>query len=595
MEAPQLPPKIDPEKEKAFKKKIDQLKDKILKDYKKQTIGIALLPPKIIHPEDVKYMTKEEIQKEKEKISVLVVLDDSKSEHTPDYKIKDKISPELVKIAKAIDEKIWLEISLISEIRESLFDGKYELLQVIAMSAILHDPTDFLAALKISEVHKNMTIKKFEKYIVSYIGAGTLFRGEKSNDIDVYIVIDDTDVRRMSRAELKEKLRGLIQAMAIEASAITGVKKQFHVQTYILTDFWESVKDAHPVIFTFLRDGVPIFDRGLFGPWRLLLKMGRVRPSPESIDMHMSTGERLLEAAKKKLLYIASEDMYYAILNPSQAALMLYGISPPTPKETVRLLEEIFVKREKLLEPKYVKILERVKDFFKGMEHGKIKEVSGAEVDKIIKDVEDYLNRIKKLFAQIEKKTEKEDFKKFKEAINLVTRESLASGNIKTTNLTLGIKKYCEQEGLPTSIAEDYKLFEKTIKDLKAKKITKEEVQKVKRQSRNYIRVLEEHLQRKKFLELQKSKISFRYGKDKFGELLLLDDQIFIIELGIKDKEIKKSKLKEDGTITKLEKSDIKELDNILASKELLKRNGLKLKTIDGLKKLYGNKLEIVL
>ena len=434
MEAPQLPPKIDPEKEKAFKKKIDQLKDKILKDYKKQTIGIALLPPKIIHPEDVKYMTKEEIQKEKEKISVLVVLDDSKSEHTPDYKIKDKISPELVKIAKAIDEKIWLEISLISEIRESLFDGKYELLQVIAMSAILHDPTDFLAALKISEVHKNMTIKKFEKYIVSYIGAGTLFRGEKSNDIDVYIVIDDTDVRRMSRAELKEKLRGLIQAMAIEASAITGVKKQFHVQTYILTDFWESVKDAHPVIFTFLRDGVPIFDRGLFGPWRLLLKMGRVRPSPESIDMHMSTGERLLEAAKKKLLYIASEDMYYAILNPSQAALMLYGISPPTPKETVRLLEEIFVKREKLLEPKYVKILERVKDFFKGMEHGKIKEVSGAEVDKIIKDVEDYLNRIKKLFAQIEKKTEKEDFKKFKEAINLVTRESLASGNIKTTN-----------------------------------------------------------------------------------------------------------------------------------------------------------------
>ena len=43
MEAPQLPPKIDPEKEKAFKKKIDQLKDKILKDYKKQTIGIALV------------------------------------------------------------------------------------------------------------------------------------------------------------------------------------------------------------------------------------------------------------------------------------------------------------------------------------------------------------------------------------------------------------------------------------------------------------------------------------------------------------------------------------------------------------------------
>ncbi len=595
MEAPQQPPKIDLEKEKAFKKKIDQLKNKILKEHKKQILGIALLPPKIINPEDQKYMNKGDLEKEKNKISVLVVLDDSKSENAPDYKIKDKITPELVKIAKSIDEKIWLEISLVSEIRESLFDGKYELLQVIAMAAILYDPMDFLAALKISEVHKAMTVKKFEKYIVSYIGCGTLFRGEKSNDIDVYIVVDDTDVRRMSRAELREKLRGLIQAMAIEASAITGVKKQFHVQTYILTDFWESVKDAHPVIFTFLRDGVPFFDRGLFGPWRLLLKMGRIRPSPEAIDMHMSTGERMLDVAKRKMLMIASEDLYYAILNPSQAALMLYGISPPTPKETVKLLDEIFVKREKLLEAKYVKILIRVKDFFKGMEHGKIKSVTGKEVDQLINDVEDYLNRIKKLFSQIQKKTEKEDFKKFQQAITQITKESLAAGGIKTTSLSLGIKKYCEQEGLPVSIADDYKLFEKTVKDLKAKKIKKEEVEKVKRQLRNYIRVLEEHMQRKKFLELQKSKISFKYGKDKLGEILLLDDQIFVLELGIKDKEIKKAKIKADGKIEKLQKSNINELDTTLATKELLKRNSLKLKTIDSLRKIYGEKLELVL
>ena len=37
---------------------------------------------------------------------------------------------------------------------------------------------------------------------------------------------------------------------------------------------------------------------------------------------------------KKKLLMLAGEDLYYATLNPSQAALMLYGIAPPTPKES---------------------------------------------------------------------------------------------------------------------------------------------------------------------------------------------------------------------------------------------------------------------
>ena len=35
-----------------------------------------------------------------------------------------------------------------------------------------------------------------------------------------------------------------------------------NVQVYLLTEFWEKVKDAEPVIFTFIRDGVPLYDRG---------------------------------------------------------------------------------------------------------------------------------------------------------------------------------------------------------------------------------------------------------------------------------------------------------------------------------------------
>ena len=121
-----------------------------------------------------------------------------------------------------------------------------------------------LAALKISEVHKAMVIKKFDKYIVSYVAAGSLFRGEKSHDIDVYVVVDDTDVKKMSRFELRDKLRSIIINMGFQAADITGVKKLFHIQVYILTDFWESVKDASPVIFTFLRDGVPLGSFGNF-------------------------------------------------------------------------------------------------------------------------------------------------------------------------------------------------------------------------------------------------------------------------------------------------------------------------------------------
>jgi uncharacterized protein (UPF0332 family) len=566
-------------KQKDLKKKIEKFKEKILKEHKKNVLGISILPPK---------------KDEKEKINILIAIDDSNSEKKPDYALKEKVAKELIKIAGSIDKNFWLEINLASEIKESLFDGKYEILQLIAISAIIYDPMDFLSALKIAEVHKTMTIKKFEKYIVSYVAAGSLFRGEKSNDIDVYIIVDDTDVKKMTRGELKEKLTSIIYTMAFEASALTGVKKQFHVQTYILTDFWESVKDAHPVIFTLLRDGVPLYDRGTFTPWRLLLKMGRIRPSPEAIDMHMSVGENLLTRAKRKLLMIVGEDLYYAALNPSQAALMLYGISPPTPKETIKLLEEILVKKEKILEQKYVNILENLRKFYKGMEHGKIKSITGAEVDKIIADTEEYLKRIKKLFNQIEKKREKESFTEFSEVINRITKEILANAKIKTTNLALAIKKYCEQEGLPESLVNNYKLFEKTVKEFKTNKITKSEIEKVKRKLRTYVRILVEHTQRKKFLGIEKAKIKFKHGT-KFGELILLGNQIFIIEdISAKDKIVKKAELKKDGKLGKLEKSDANELDNALVKKELLKQINLKIKTIESLKNIYGNNLEII-
>src|SRR3989344_4001908 len=55
--------------------------------------------------------------------------------------------------------------------------------------------------------------------------------------INVLVVIDDTDVKKMTRVELKDRLMAIIQGMGREASQITGVKKLFHIQTYILTDF----------------------------------------------------------------------------------------------------------------------------------------------------------------------------------------------------------------------------------------------------------------------------------------------------------------------------------------------------------------------
>src|SRR3989344_8229596 len=243
------------------KEKLEQLKIKLEK-FKKEAVkecenilSIALLPPK----------QEKEKKEEKDKINVLIITDDFEKKNS--IEVHDKNIKKSNKIALDIDKNISLEILDIAEIREACFDAKYEVLQMIAMSAPLYDPKDILAALKISEIHKAMVIKKFEKYVLSYIAVGSMFRGDAtSSDIDVALVIDDTDVKRMPRAELKDKLGAIIRGMGFDASKITGVKKSFHIQTYILTDFWDSIKDANPVIFTFLRDGVPLYDRGVFMP-----------------------------------------------------------------------------------------------------------------------------------------------------------------------------------------------------------------------------------------------------------------------------------------------------------------------------------------
>src|SRR3990170_4367472 len=106
----------------------------------------------------------------------------------------------------------------------------------------------------------------------------------------------------MSRLELLDKLRGICYDYIREATALAGVKNILSIQVYLLTDFWQQVKDAHPVMFTFIRDGIPLYDRGTFLPWKLLLKMGKIKPSPEAIDMFMSMGDKVGQTVKDRLL-----------------------------------------------------------------------------------------------------------------------------------------------------------------------------------------------------------------------------------------------------------------------------------------------------
>ena len=78
-----------------------------------------------------------------------------------------------------------------------------------------------------------------------------------------------------------------------------------------------------------------------------LLKLGKIRPSQEAIDMHMNVGFELEKKTTAVFRQILMNDVYYSVLNPAQALLMLKGFNPTTPKETLKMFDEVLFQKEK--------------------------------------------------------------------------------------------------------------------------------------------------------------------------------------------------------------------------------------------------------
>jgi len=570
-----------------IKVKLDKFKKNVLEKFEDYVMGIALLPP-----------SKEE--KEKDKVNVLVLVDDTDSKKMTKEELKEKLSQIMGEMAQKIDKTLVPQVVIISEVWQSCFDAKYDMLQLIAMGAPVYDK-GMLAALKISEIHKNMVLKKFEKYIVSYVLAGSLVQGRATpeSDIDVFIVIDDTDVKKMTRAELKDKLRAIIIGMGLDAGKMTGIENKLNIQVYILTDFWDYIKEASPVIFTFLRDGIPLYDRGVFMPWKQLLQMGRVKPSPESIDMFKSTGDQMIQRVKMKIKEIGMEDLFYAMLTPSQAALMMFGIPPPTPKETPEVLMDIFVKKEKLLEKEYVDMLKAVIQLRKDLEHGTKKEVSGTELDKHLKNTEKYLERLNKLFKQIETVKEDEVVVHNYESVVTVLRDILRLEGIEKVKDTDIIKIFESEvihKGLmPERYLRILKSIVKAKKEYDNGKLLKHDIQKLNKDARDLLKFLVEYIQRKRGRELEKTRIRVKHGK-KFGEVILIGKVAFIIhDIDNEDKDISCADLTEKGSLSNIRESTLEDLEKALVAVEMPAKVFIKEPIFEDLKTIFGRDVEVLI
>ncbi len=509
------------------KKEIEKLKSFIVKKYN-FVQAVSIIPPQavksFVEEEIGDDLPKEKFETLAKKIHLNIIVPDNKEKKIPEIK---KAVVEQIEKAK---QDVWVYVRTPAEIWEMCFDSKFELYSGIAMSFPLYDK-GFLGAVRVAEIHKSMVVQKFEKYVVSYVMGGSLIRGDavKESDVDVFIIINDTDVKRMPRRELLDRLRSIIYQYVGEAGAMAGVQNKLEPQIYLLTDFWEAVKDAHPVMFTFIRDGVPIYDRGTFMPWKALLKMGKLKPSPEAIDMFMSMGDNTTKRAERMLMDIVMGDIYWGVITPSQALLMLYGLPPPTPKTVVPEMKRIFLEKEKMLEKKYIDILEEiVVKYYKGYEHGKVKKVSGKEVDKLLGDMEDYIKRMKELREQIDKRVQEKTIEQiYKDVFDLL--ESITGKKSQVAIMKSFEDDFIKKGKFSLQSARILKNVVSARNDFKKGKLDAHKVDRARRDADILIKELVEYSQRCDLINLEKSKMRLKLKKG-FAELLNADGETFLFK-----------------------------------------------------------------
>jgi uncharacterized protein (UPF0332 family) len=366
----------------------------------------------------------------------------------------------------------------------------------------------------------------------------------------------------MPRRELLERLRGIIYQYVAEASQIAGVQNKLEPQIYLLTDFWDAVKDAHPVMFTFIRDGVPLYDRGTFMPWKSLLRMGKLKPSPEAIDMFMSMGDGVIPRSKKTLLSDIFTNIFWGVTTPAQAILMLNGSPPPTSKELVRDFKRDFYDT-KMIEKKYVDFLEKVVKTWKDYEHERIKEISGTEIDKLLKQTEEYLERLKKLREEIEKKHQEKTIEEiFKDILGSMKH---LMGNKSQLKLVEEFEKVWVKEGKFNN--QHLRILKSVINardEYKKGKSNSHKVERARRDADILVRDLVEFNQRKDLVSVEKGRMRLKL-KDKTIEILNAGGKTFLFDGTIIkkiDKKIMETSMEEvEEAITKQKESEFIEFN----------------------------------
>ena len=239
-------------------------------------------------------------------------------------------------------------------------------------------------------------LEKYGKYVKCIVMMGSVARDEfkPKSDIDIFVVIDDTAFQ--ISPEEHDRIDMDMEKIAEKISKNISVQP-----SYTLTEFWDYARVAHPIIYNFIKEGVPVFDTGFFAPIKRLLDMGRIPATREAIENYMEGAPKKLMRAKTVKLLMLAEDCYYAMLNTAQAVLMFMGLAPPVPNKAYEDVKKFLVEPG-ILEPEYAEWLKEIIEIRKKIEHKEMMDADGKFVDEWIEKADKFVNKMFGLLNALE-------------------------------------------------------------------------------------------------------------------------------------------------------------------------------------------------
>ena len=218
---------------------------------------------------------------------------------------------------------------------------------------------------------------------------------EACEGIVIVIIFDDTK-------QLNHVTIGSVRLRAIELE--TENYKKFgisiHTSFYLLSDYWDMIKHGAPTTFCEIREGIPLYDpSGFFVPLKKLLSQGKIPGTKEAIHDLISRAPSRVRHIENSSKVRVLEHLFNAVVEASQAPLIIVGVAPPIPKNLAEALQIHFVNKD-LLEPEYAKYAQEIFEYWKKFEHGESK-IHWADIDDFAEKTTRLIVRMQRLMEDL--------------------------------------------------------------------------------------------------------------------------------------------------------------------------------------------------